>query len=444
MHGIYIATLMKSNPNISYISVKKARNILEQFIRCNRMPCLETIHVRNSYKRVLAKSVMSTRDIPAFDSSHMDGYAVKAEDIINASEQTPSVLKLKQDKTKPTKRSFLHYFLQKQEAFRITTGGYLPHGSDTVVPLEDTQVADNKNEVCITKALPKGSFVYNRGRDVKKNHQVMKSGRLLRPQDLGLLSSLYITKVKVFRRPRVAIISTGSELTSNSKYVKSGKVLDTHSSIISKLVEELGGISFIMGIVPDDISRIRNKIERAISQSMDLILTLGGSSVGQYDLVEAAINSISKPKIFFHGVKLDRGRVTGVAISKCKPIIIMPGPIQGAINAFIIFAKPIIQLLSGQMLERPITIDARITQEWNARKRFPDFTKIVYVHLRMKENGKHEADCVIGETETLTTFTRSNGYVLVNEKTTSIKAGEIVKVNLLPGLSYVNGQLEIA
>jgi molybdenum cofactor synthesis domain-containing protein len=374
----------------------------------------------------------------------MDGYAVKAEDIIGASEQTPPVLKLKQDKIELTKKSSLHYFLQKQEAFRITTGGYLPHGANTVVPLEDTRVADNKNEVCIMKALPKGSFVYYKGRDIKKNHQVMKSGRILRPQDIGLLSSLYITKVKVFKRPKVAIISTGSELTSNSKYVKSGKVLDTHSSIISKLVEELGGISFTMGIVPDDVSRIRNKIERAISQSMDLILTLGGSSVGEYDLVEAAINSISKPKIFFHGVKLDRGRVTGVAISKGKPIIIMPGPIQGAINAFIIFAKPIIKLLSGQMMGKPITIDARITQEWNARERFPNFTKIVYVHLRMKESGKYEADLVIGETETLTTFTQSNGYVLVNEKTTRIKAGEIVKVNLLPGLSYVNGQLQIA
>jgi molybdopterin molybdotransferase len=435
---------MKLNPNISYISVKKASNILERFIMCNRILCYETIHVRDSYKRVLAKSIISTRDIPAFDSSHMDGYAVKGEDIISASEQTPSVLKLKQDKIELTKKPSLRYFLQKQEAFQITTGGYLPHGANTVVPLEDTQVANNKNEIFIMKALPKGSFVYYRGHDIKKNHQVMKSGRILRPQDIGLLSSLYITKVKVFKRPKVAIISTGSELTSNSKYVKSGKVLDTHSSIISKLVEELGGISFIMGIVPDDVSRIRNKIERAISQSMDLILTLGGSSVGQYDLVEAAINSISKPKIFFHGVKLDRGRVTGVAISKCKPIIIMPGPIQGAINAFIIFAKPIIKLLSGQILGKPIAIDARITQEWNARKKFPHFTKIVYVHLKTKENGKYETDLVIGETETLTTFTRSNGYVLVNEKTTRIKAGEIVKVNLLPGLSYVNGQLQIA
>jgi molybdopterin molybdotransferase len=434
---------MKSNPNISYISVKKARNILEQFIICNRILCYETIFVRDSYKRVLAKSIISTRDIPAFDSSHMDGYAVKAEDIINASEQTPSVLKLKQDKIELTKKSSLHYFLQKQEAFRITTGGYLPRGANTVVPLENTQLADNKNEVYILKALPKESFVYYRGRDIKKNHQVLKSGRILRPQDIGLLSSLYITKVKVFKRPKVAIISTGSELTSNSKYAKSGKVLDTHSSIISKLVEELGGISFIMGIVPDDVLRIRNKVERAISQSMDLILTLGGSSVGEYDLVEAAINSISKPKIFFHGVKLDRGRVTGGAIIKGKPIIIMPGPIQGAINAFIIFAKPIIKLLSGQILEKPIIIDARITQEWNARERFPNFTKIVYIHLRMKENGTYEADYIIGETETLTTFTRSNGYILINEKTTRIKAGEIVKVNLLPGLSYVNGQLEI-
>src|SRR5215204_716448 len=280
MHRIYIAILMKSNPNISYISVKKASNILEQFIICNRILRYETIHVRDSYKRVLAKNIISTRDIPAFDSSHMDGYAVKAEDIISASEQTPSVLKLKQDKIELTKKSSLHYFLQKQEAFRITTGGYLPHGANTVVPLEDTQVADNKNELYIMKALPKGSFVYYKGRDIKKNHQVMKSSRILRPQDIGLLSSLYITKVKVFKRPKVAIISTGSELTSNSKYVKSGKVLDTHSSIISKLVEELGGISFTMGIVPEDVSRRGRRREGAVAGSVGGIGAGGGGAGG--------------------------------------------------------------------------------------------------------------------------------------------------------------------
>ncbi|MFZ0568327.1 MAG: molybdopterin molybdotransferase MoeA [Nitrososphaeraceae archaeon] len=434
---------MKPDSNISYVSVKKARSILEQFILRNRILHSETIYVRNCYKRVLAKNIVADVDIPAFDSSHMDGYAVKAEDITYASEQAPVVLRLKRDKIKPMKAVPSNFILQRQEAFRINTGEYLPQGANTVVPVEDALATHKKNEVRIIRALPVGSFVYPRGRDIKKDHEVMKRGRILRPQDIGLLDSLYITKINVLRRPRVAIMSTGSELTNKKKYVKSGKVLENHSGIISKLVEELGGIPFRMGIVPDDVTKIRNKIEKAISQSMDLILTLGGSSVGEHDLVETAIKSMGVPQIFFHGVKLDRGRVTGAAISKGRPIIIMPGPIQGAINAFIIFAYPIIKLLSGQIVGKPITLDAKLTQEWNARKRFPNFSKVVYVHLRSKENGEYEADCVPGETETITTFTRSDGYIIVDEKTTCIKPGEKVKVSLLPGLSYVNGQLEI-
>lgn len=434
---------MKPDSNISYVSVKKARSMVEQFILRNRILHSETIYVRNCYKRVLAKNIVADVDIPAFDSSHMDGYAVKAEDITYASEQAPVVLRLKRDKIKPMKAVPSNFILQRQEAFRINTGEYLPQGANTVVPVEDALATHKKNEVRIIRALPVGSFVYPRGRDIKKDHEVMKRGRILRPQDIGLLDSLYITKINVLKRPRVAIISTGSELTNKKKYVKSGKVLENHSGIISKLVEELGGIPFRMGIVPDDVTKIRNKIEKAISQSMDLILTLGGSSVGEHDLVETAIKSMGVPQIFFHGVKLDRGRVTGAAISMGRPIIIMPGPIQGAINAFIIFAYPIIKLLSGQIVGKPITLDARLTQEWNARKRFPNFSKVVYVHVRSKENGEYEADCVPGETETITTFTRSDGYIIVDEKTTCIKPGEKVKVSLLPGLSYVNGQLEI-
>jgi molybdopterin molybdotransferase len=434
---------MPRNSSISYVSVKKARRVLEQFVLHNRMLNDETIYVRNCYKRVLAKDIVADKDIPPFDSSHMDGYAVKSEDINYASEQSPVVLRVKQEKIQPMKAVPPDYILQSQEAFYINTGGYLPRGANTVVPLEDTLASNRKGEVRIIKALPAGSFVYPRGRDVRKDHEVLRRGRILRPQDIGLLDSLYITKINVFRRPRVAIISTGSELTNNKKNVKSGKVLENHSRVISKLVEEVGGISFSMGIVPDDLIKIRNEIEKAISLSMDLILTLGGSSMGEYDLVEAAIKSMGVPQIFFHGVKLDRGRVTGVAISEGRPIIIMPGPIQGAINAFIIFACPIIKLLSGQSVGKLITVDARLSQEWVARKRFPNFLKVVYVHLRSKASGEYVAECIPGDTETLTTFTGSDGYIIVDEKTTCIKPGARVKVNLLPGLSYVNGQLEI-
>jgi molybdopterin molybdotransferase len=432
---------MIPNSSPSYISVKRASDLIERFVPRNKMLRYETIRVCHSYARVLAEDVISAFDIPTFDSSHMDGYAINAQDIIQASERTPIVLRLKEGQIKPDRRVPPRSPLRKQEALRIGTGGFLPYGADSVVPLEETHADGKKNKVYIMTTLPAGSFVHQRGHDIKKGQEVMKRGRILRPQDIGLLELLHVTKVKVFKRPRVAIISTGSELTNDARYVKAGKVLDTHSGIISKLVEELGGLSFRMGITPDDIPKIRNKIENAMAQSMDLVLTLGGSSVGTYDLVETAINSMGKPTILFHGVKLDRGRVTGVAVIKGKPIIIMPGPIQGAVNAFIVFAYPIIKLLSGHIKGKPLRVDARMVQEWNARKRFPNFMKIIYVRLRTKKNGEYAADTIVGETESLTTLTMSNGYVLVDERTTHIKAGSKVKVNLLPGLSYVNDHL---
>lgn len=432
---------MELNSRRSYVSVRTACNRIERFITSNQIPSYEIIHVWDSHKRVLAEEIVSTIDIPAYDSSHMDGYAVKAEDIIHASQQTPVALDLRNNRVRP--RTVLNFDLQKQEAFRITTGGYLPKGANTVVPIEQTWL-DNKNKVQVVSSLPRGSFVYSRGRDIKKGHQVMKSGKILRPQDMGLLASLHITKVKVFRKPKVAIIATGSELTNKVENIRLGKVLDTHSHIISGLVEELGGSAFRMGITADDIANIRNKIESAMLNSMDLILTLGGSSVGKYDLVEAAINSIGKPDLLFHGIKLDRGRVTGLGITKGKPIIIMPGPIQGAINAFIVFAYPLLKLLSGQLNRKPLSILSTLTEEWYARKKFSNFTKIIYVNLRNQQNGEFEANPVIGETETMTILTKSNGYIIADEKTTHIKAGEKVKVQLLPGLSYTNDQFELS
>ena len=432
---------MELNSRRSYVSVRTACNRIERFITSNQIPSYEIIHVWDSHKRVLAEEIVSTIDVPAYDSSHMDGYAVKAEDIIHASQQTPAALDLRTNRVRP--RTVLNFDLQKQEAFRITTGEYLPKGANTVVPIEQTWL-DNENKVQVVSALPRGSFVYSRGRDIKKGHQVMKSGKILRPQDMGLLASLHIPKVKVFRKPKVAIIATGSELTNKLENIRLGKVLDTHSHIISGLVEELGGSAFRMGITPDDIAKIRNKIKSAMLKSMDLILTLGGSSVGKYDLVEAAINSIGKPDLLFHGIKLDRGRVTGLGVTKGKPIIIMPGPIQGAMNAFIVFAYPLLKLLSGQLNRKPLSILSTLTEEWYARKKFCNFTKIIYVNLRNQQNGEFEANPVIGETETMTILTKSNGYIIADEKTTHIKAGERVKVHLLPGLSYTNDQFELS
>jgi len=205
------------------------------------------------------------------------------------------------------------------------------------------------------------------------------------------------------------------------------------------LIEKSGGIPLDLGITPDDIRKIKNKIRLALSKS-DMILTTGGSSVGLRDLVAESINDIGKPGILVHGVKLDRGRVTGLAALRRRPVIILPGPIQGAVNAFIVFALPLIRLMLGlQPFNKPF-ISAKLTENWNARKKFQNFTKIIYVKMwRRSESGEFHAKPITGETTDITVLTETNGFILVPERLTTLKRGEQVKINIFPGLSFSSG-----
>jgi molybdenum cofactor synthesis domain-containing protein len=249
---------------------------------------------------------------------------------------------------------------------------------------------------------------------------------------------LGIRKIKVFKKPRVAIIPTGNELTEEITDIKLGKILNTNSRVISNLIETSGGIPLDLGITPDNISKIKNKIRLALSKS-DIILTTGGSSVGLRDLVAESINDIGKPGILVHGVKLDRGRVTGLAALRSRPVIILPGPIQGAVNAFIVFVQPLIRLMLGlQPFNKPF-ISAKLTQDWNTRKKFQNFTKIVYVKMSRSASGDFYVKPITGETTDITVLTGTNGFILVPERLTTLKKGQQVKINIFPGLSFSSG-----
>lgn len=419
---------MKFKPN-SYVSVADAVRKIEQHIDLRTQT--EIVAILDSYKRVLAEDIVSNVDVPAYNRSHMDGFAVKSKDILHASRSEPITLTI--SNTKIELGNPPDHIINNKEAYKISTGGYLPMGSDTVVPIEECEM-DGK-ELKIFTPFRNGSFVYPMGSDIKKGEIIFTKGKVLRVQDIALLSSICF-RVPVFRKPCVALIPTGSELTELEN-PEQGKIPDTHSHIILRLIEEIGGIPFRLGVTPDEVLKIHENIIYACTSS-DLILTMGGSSVGDHDLVEEAVNSIGNPGILIHGIKLDRGRVTGLGVVKGKPIIVLPGPIQGALNAFIMFAYPLLRSLCGKNSPL-VTIWAILAEEWSDRKRFPTFTKIVYVKLSKLPDG-FKASPLIGETESLTILTKAHGYIIVPEETTNIKIGQIVEVNLLPGFSYVADQ----
>jgi molybdopterin molybdotransferase len=398
-------------------------------------PMVESIFTEQAIGRVLWSDIISHTDIPSSNCSHMDGFVVKYKDIMRISQHGP--IKLRVVPRRRARKSENQILLTGQ-AIRVSTGEVLPRLADTVIPVEYTQFDSKNSTVIIQRDFVKGSFVSYKGSEIARKDLLLNKRHVLRAQDLALISMLGIRKIKVFKKPRVAIIPTGNELTEEITDIKLGKILNTNSRVISNLIETSGGIPLDLGITPDNIRKIKNKIRLALSKS-DIILTTGGSSVGLRDLVAESINDIGKPGILVHGVKLDRGRVTGLAALRSRPVIILPGPIQGAVNAFIVFAQPLIRLMLGlQPFNKPF-ISAKLTQDWNTRRKFQNFTKIVYVKMSRSASGDFYVKPITGETTDITVLTGTNGFILVPERLTTLKKGQQVKINIFPGLSFSSG-----
>lgn len=423
----------------SYISVEKSISILLKNIKISRNT--EIIYVYDALGRVLNHDVVAAHNVPRYNTSHMDGFAVRSADINKASSTKPVYLRISNFES--SLGEYPDIYLKKGEATRIHTGNNVPHGSDTVIPIEEITFVD-ENKIKIIKSLKKGTFVYLSGSDIKKGKKVMSKEQVIRAQHMGLLATLYISKVSVYEKPVVSIIPTGNELTNDIQELNKNsnkqqtKILNTNSHIISNLVRELGGIPVDLGITPDRSDALKNKILKALKSS-DLILTIGGTSAGEHDIVKSTINKIGSPGMIANKVKLDRGRVAGIAAVGEKPILVLPGPVQGTLNAFLVFARPLISLLAGRTNAHAFSIPAILNQNWTSRKKFFNFKKIVYIKLlKTRSKGFPFAEPIIGETQSISLLSEANAFVIVPEDIHELSKGDIVQVYLLPGFSYIH------
>lgn len=392
-------------------------------IRVNRRA--ETVPVWDAHGRVSAQDVLAPADVPRFPTSHWDGYAAMAADLTTAGDSSPVSLTLV-GKVRPGARPLIA--IKSGEAMQVSTGARLPSGADTVVPLEAAQVEGAR--VAVNQPSPPGSHVYGMSEDLKKGDIILRRGQTMRAQDLGLLISLGFRKVKVRRRPKVSVIATGTELTA-ARRPRAGKVVNSHTPVFLQLLRGLGCTALDLGIAKDNPAEIVRRVQGALARS-DFVMTLGGTSVGEHDYIATAVASLG-PKLMFRGVKLDRGRVTGISVVKGKPVLMMPGPIQGAMNAFLVLALPIIEVLSGSA-GRAIEIPCVFGEAWEARRRFADFRKVVYVKL---EGGPTMVARPLGaETESMMVLAEADGYVVIPENATRVDAGGRAMVRLLPGFSF--------
>ena len=327
-----------------------------------RQQMLNTIPVLSSEKRgildcagyVLAEGLHAAENIPPFDNSAMDGYAVRAADVKNVSKENPAVLSIVEMIAAgyaPTKQ------VMAGQAARIMTGAMMPEGADAVVMQEVTQQVDN--EVKILESVEVSENVRFTGESVATGQQVMGKGKHLRPPEVAMLASLNRPEVTVYRKPTVAIIATGDELMLLGEPLEPGKIRESNRYGLYAQVEEAGGIPIDMGIAPDDEAEIESIFRAALAKS-DALITSGGVSVGEHDFVKSVLERLGE--VNFWRVAMKPGKPQAYGISDGKPIFGLPGNPVSSLVVFELFVRPALLKMAGHTeLLRP-TFKATLTE----------------------------------------------------------------------------------
>jgi len=393
--------------------VDEALSIFLKTLKLRRLKAV-SVSVEEALGRVTAENIVAPTDMPPFDRSAVDGYAVRAQDTSEASQFKPKTLRL-------TKKDLVG----RDEVKPVWTGSALPEGADAVVTLEQTKEIKDRIEVSVTVRL--GENVSRKGEDIRNGETAIKSGTRLQPHHLGLLAGLGITHVKVVEKPKIAFLSTGSELVPIGEKPKPNQIIDSNKLILSSLCTELGAEPTNLGIARDNINEITAKIQEGVEKA-DVVITTGGTSVGATDLVPLAINKMGKPGVIVHGVTMRPAMPTALAIVKSKPIFVLSGYPVAAMFGFEAFARPVILRLLGVESEPRPMLKARLTRR---------VTGVLgrRVYLRVYAFKDKEGELVAASIRTkgsglLTSMTRANGYVIIPEDREGLEEGETVVVHL--------------
>jgi molybdenum cofactor synthesis domain-containing protein len=380
-----------------------------------------------AYNRVLSQDVVSTLDIPPFNRSTVDGYAVKAEDTFEANENQPATLQVsgvvnigEQPQVK----------VWKGEAVEIVTGAPIPEDADAAVMVEDTEREDS--ELRVFTPVTANENVMKKGSDIKKGEAVLKKGQVLGSSEIGVLAALGLTSVKVSRIPMVAVLSTGGEVTEPGKPLPQGKIFDINAYSLSTAVVECGGKPVYFGVVPDDKAALTTALHTALD-SADMVITSGGVSVGPHDYTPQIVDSLGKPGIVVYGIAVKPGKPTTVGFIGEKPVFSLPGHPTSALLIFYLLARPLIQQLAGRPVTQMKTVRAVAAQRMFSVKGRRTF---VMVRLMFDESCRLIAEPVeSGASGAITTLAKADGFVEIPENEQFIDADEEVAVVLFRNVS---------
>jgi molybdopterin molybdotransferase len=386
----------------------------------------EPIDVISALGRVTAEDVRAPHALPEFPRSSVDGYAVRARDTFGASESLPAYLTLIGEVPMGAAPPFS---LQRGECALIHTGGMLPENADAVVMLEYTQVAaatpGAAAEIEVLRAVAEGENVIRVGEDVAAGAVILPRGRLIRPAEIGGLMALGILSLRVAKKVRVAILSSGDEIVPPSQRPLPGQVRDINAYTLGALVRKSGGEPVFYGIVPDEKSALQAVAARALAEC-DMVVITAGSSASTRDMTAEVINSLGAPGVLVHGINTRPGKPTILGVCNGKAVIGLPGnPVSALVNGYL-FVAPVIEKLLGQPADRPRPyVQAQLTVNLPSQAGREDWWP---VRLVSTGEGEYLAEPIFGKSNLIFTLAAADGLLRIPPAATGLSAGEMVRV----------------
>jgi molybdopterin molybdotransferase len=371
--------------------------------------------------RVLAVDIYSDADLPGFARSTMDGYAVRASSTFGASEGNPAYVNVKGAIAMGETPSFS---IGPGEAAKISTGGMLPDGTDSVAMIEHVGQIDDMT-IEVYKSVAPGQHIIHADEDFRKGEKILGSGSKLRAQETGLLAAFGIDSVEVYKKPVVGIISTGDEIIPVSEEPGPGKIRDINTYTLSALVKQNGGDPVVYGIIKDDFQLLLETCTTACKNS-NMVIISGGSSVGTRDFTIDVLNSIPDTKVLVHGIPISPGKPTILARSGNMSVWGLPGHVVSAMVVFEVVVKPFIKNVCGLSPETGNIpeLSAVLSRNVPSAHGRIDFIR---VRLVEKEDALY-AEPVLGKSGLINTMIKADGLIKVDENTEGLDKGGMVSV----------------
>ena len=388
----------------------------------------EQVPLAQSLNRVLAELVVAEVDVPGFDRASVDGFAVRAGDTMNASEQAPRILQLNAEVLTPGVEPRLA--VTQGSATLIATGGMVPRGADAIVMVEytETLAADAKTKIEVHRPATPGQFIAFAGSDLARGETVVRAGERITSREIGMLAAIGRSHVVVHRQPRIAILSTGDEIVAPGRPMRTGQVYDLNAAILAAAVAEIGAIPEDLGIGADDEEQLVRLIGKGLDDC-DAVVVSGGTSKGAGDLCYRAVARLHDPGVVVHGVALKPGKPLCLAVTAGKPVVVLPGFPTSAIFTFHAFVAPVIRALAGLPPDETEHVRATLPLRVVSERGRTEFMMVSLV--RRGDDGGLAAYPIGKGSGSVTTFSQADGFMTIDRHVESVAADTEVAVTLI-------------